>query len=224
MIDSRPTLNPSTCGSAGTWTPTSTDGRSAGTTLQLRTTGEQPRSKGTHLMHLRRPKSWWRVTGASPAESWAWRAAALSTGRDGESASGNGVGPSSMRRPRSLGQGRLGPMMAVTRGGPRRRPADNAVDPSRREAGARSPSGARRPAGIEPGNRHGRPPPVARRSRWSSGRSLSTSPRRRRGVTGPGCSPSSCTSSTTAASTTATFLASPVQWSPCFRRIGGAPT
>jgi hypothetical protein len=174
-------------------------------------------------MHLRSPKSWWRVTGASPAESWAWRAAALSTGRDGESASGNGVDSAGVHRPRSLGQARHGPM-AVTRGGPRGRPADGAVGQSRREVGDRSPSGVRPPAGIEPGNRHGQQPPVALRSRWSRGRSLSTSPWRRRGVTGPRCSPSSCTSSTMAASTTETYPASPAHSSPRSRPIGGVPT
>jgi hypothetical protein len=175
-------------------------------------------------MHPRCPNSWWRVTGASPAESRAWRAAALSTGRDGEIASGNGVSPFSVHRPRSLGQARLGPVMAVTRGGPRRRPADGAVGQSRREAGDRSPSGVRPPAGIEPGNRHGQRPPGELPSRWSKDGSRSQSRSRPLVELGQDCLTSSPASSTTAASTTATSPASPVHSSPGCRPIGGVPT
>jgi hypothetical protein len=135
-------------------------------------------------------------------------AAPLSTGPDGGRASNNAARASST--PGKKAPVRTRPVLRRTglNDGPPRRPADGAADRSPRAAAARSRSGARPPAGIEPGNRAARRPPAGRRCRWSSGGSRSVYPSSRPAGTGRGCSVSSPVNWTTAASTTGTCPAS----------------
>jgi hypothetical protein len=159
---------------------------------------------------------------ASRLRTWE-PAAPPSTGHDGGRASNNT--PSNASTPRwnapvrtGLLQRRTGRNDALPR-----RSADGATDRSRRAAAGRSRSGARPPAGIEPGNKAA-PRPLARwQSRWSSGGSRFVYLSSRPAGTGRGCSVSSPVNWTTAASTTGTYPASAGHWSRSCSPTGGGP-
>jgi hypothetical protein len=107
---------------------------------------------------------------------------------------------------------------------PRPRPAGGAVGPSPREAADQFRSGARPPAGTEPGNRDGPQHPVDPRSRWSRDGWRSVSQCRQQAGTGPGSWVNSCSNWTMAASTTATLARSPWRSGRYWRHSGAGST
>jgi hypothetical protein len=169
----------------------------------------------THLLHRRVPEcvvtSYWSFV----CTVRAWETAEPpTTGLDGGSGSSNGATRPSGRRSRTPLQRRPAPRLTVEDDGLRPRPAAGAASRSPREAADRFQSGARPPAGTEPGNRPVPRRPASRPSRSSSDAWKSESLRRRRGGTGPGCSPSWCNNWRTGESTTATSSVCLSHWMP----------